>query len=598
MGFFNSIGLIALIGVPIIIILHMLKRKQKDVMIPSIFLWERAADTSVQSKPWQKLKKSLPLILQITAAAAMGLAAARPYISAFGTAYNYVIVIDTSASMSANDMGESRLSYCKDRAEKLVGSASALSRITVIAAGEEPYVAYGPDNDKKAAVSAIESIEQTFGNIDRETLESLAVSEAAKTEAGIYVFTDNADDFSGLDANMFYAGKDTENCAVTLVSASEGSILVNVRNFGENDAEKTVTVFNGNTAAAVSEAVIPSGGERSLVFTGIYTDSAEITVTISPEDILAADDTYYLSVNKAQTAKLLLVTEGNTFLENALKLTGNTEVYKMTPDTMETADLTGYDLYIFDGAMPEEIPTDGCIFILNPPSDNAFISVEGIKELNCSAEGNTDLTAGEKLSFVISETKSVTRPSWAVTEAQADGVPLIIRGENNGQKVCVFAFDIHNTDLPLLKDFPIMIYNLTDWFLPSRSGAQSVTHCGERLNIQSSAAAEKITVIDTEGNERTVAPPFPAADYSDTSEAGFYTVVSENNDGSVSESVIAVNTATEGESQLSALFGQDKEGHMGTASKGGAGLMEILIILAVIALLAEWWVKYNGIKRR
>ena len=80
MGFFNAIGLIALIGVPIIIILHMLKRKQKDVIIPSTYLWERAVDTSVQSKPWQKLKKSLPLILQLIAVTALGLAVARPYI--------------------------------------------------------------------------------------------------------------------------------------------------------------------------------------------------------------------------------------------------------------------------------------------------------------------------------------------------------------------------------------------------------------------------------------------------------------------------------------------------------------------------------------
>ena len=120
MGFFNTIGLLALIGVPLIIILHMLKRKQKDVHVPSIYLWERATDTSVQSKPWQKLKKSLPLILQLAAAASLGLAAARPYISAFGTAYNYVIVMDTSSSMSAEDMGESRLEYAKERAGKLI----------------------------------------------------------------------------------------------------------------------------------------------------------------------------------------------------------------------------------------------------------------------------------------------------------------------------------------------------------------------------------------------------------------------------------------------------------------------------------------------
>ena len=139
MGFFNIIGLLALLGVPAVIILHMLKQKQKDVKIPSTFLWERAVDTSVQSKPWQKLKKSLPLILQLIAVAALGLAAARPYVTAFGTSYNYVVVMDSSASMSADELGESRLELAKDRAEKLIGSASASSNITVISACEVPY---------------------------------------------------------------------------------------------------------------------------------------------------------------------------------------------------------------------------------------------------------------------------------------------------------------------------------------------------------------------------------------------------------------------------------------------------------------------------
>lgn len=594
MGFFNVLGLISLIGVPAIIILHMLKRKQKDVRIPSTFLWEKAIDTSVQSKPWQKLKKSLPLILQITVAASLGLAAARPYISAFGTTYNYVVVIDASASMSAEDMGQTRLEYAKERAEKLIKSASATSSITVIAASDNPYIAYGPENDKTAAISAINSIKQTFGGIDKDALDGIIASEAAKTEAGIYVFTDSG--FDNLDASIFYAGKEKENCAVTLASAAEGSVLVNVRNYGETDTEKTVTIFDGNMALAVSDLNIPAGTEKSIVFEDIYTDNAEITVSLSPEDMMPADDTFYLAVNTARVGKILLVTDGNTFLENALKITGGTEIYKMTSDTMKTSDLSGYDLYIFDGASPDYMPDDGNIFMLNPPDDNSLISVNGTKELNCYSEGNTDLIQDETLKFIISEAKDVDRPSWAVTESQADGTPLIIRGENNGQKICIFTFDIHNSDLPLLKDFPIMIYNLTDWFMPGRSGIQTGIHCGENLELQASADAENITVVNPLGEERLIVPPFKDADYTDTSEPGFYNIISENGDGTTEEKIMAVNAKTEGESQLSAMFGQDKAGSTGTAAKGGTGIMEILIIIAALALIIEWWVKYYGNK--
>ncbi len=494
MGFFNAIGLIALIGVPMIIILHMLKRKQRDVIIPSTYLWERAADTSVQSKPWQKLKKSLPLILQLVAATALGLAVARPYISAFGTAYNYVIVIDASSSMSAEDMGQTRLEYSKERAGKLIESASALSNITVVAANESPYIVYGPDNDKAEAISAVNSIKQTGGGIDMDTLESIIASEAAKTEAGIYIYTDSESSFKDMDANIFYAGKDTANCAVTLASATEGSVLVNVRNYGQTEETKTITIYSGNMAVAVNDITVPAGNERSLIFKDVYNTSGEISVVMTPEDILPSDDTYYIAVNEAETAKVLLVSDGNTFMENALGLVEGTEIYKMTSETMKTADLTGYDLYIFDGVMPDVVPSDGGLFIINPPEGNSFISTGAVKELNCYSSGASDISGGENLQFIISEAKSVERPSWAVTECSADGVPLIIRGENEGQKVCIFTFDIHNSDLPLLKEFPIMIYNLADWFVPGRIGTQNVTKCGEKLAVDIAADASMVRI--------------------------------------------------------------------------------------------------------
>lgn len=596
MGFFNVLGLISLIAVPAVIILHMLKRKQKDVRIPSTFLWERAADTSVQSKPWQKLKKSIPLILQIVAVTSLGLAASRPYISVFGKAYNYVVVIDASASMSAEDMGQTRLEYAKERAEKLIKSASAMSNITVITACDNPYIAYGPGNDKGEALSVVKSVRQTYGGIDKDTLNGIIASEAAKTSAGVYIFTDDKNCVDELDANIFYAGKNTENCAITLASASEGNVLVNVRNFGTAEAYKTVTVFDRNMALAVRDITIQPDTEKSIIFEDIYNNNAEITVSLTPEDIMPIDDTFYLAVNTAKTEKILLVTDNNTFLENALKLTEGTEVYKMTADTIESSDVSGYDLYIFDGTTPDNLPNDGNIFMINPPEDNGLVNVKGTKQLNCYSEGNSELVSGNTLSFIISEAKEVERPSWAVTESQADGTPLIIRGENNGQKICIFTFDIHNSDLPLLKEFPIMIYNLTDWFLPNRSGIQTGIRCGEKLDINASADTEQIIIVNTLGEERILLPPFKDADYSDTSEPGFYSIKAEKIDGNEDKNIMAVNVKTDGESQLNAMFGQDETGNVGTVGKGGSGIMELLIITAILALVAEWWVKYRGNK--
>ena len=141
-----------------------------------------------------------------------------------------------------------------------------------------------------------------------------------------------------------------------------------------------------------------------------------------------------------------------------------------------------------------------------------------------------------------------------------------------------------------------MIYNLTDWFLPNRSGIQTGIHCGEKLDINASADTEQIIIVNTLGEERILLPPFKDADYSDTSEPGFYSIKAEKIDGNEDQNIMAVNVKTDGESQLNAMFGQDETGKVGAVGKGGSGIMELLIITAILALVAEWWVKYRGNK--
>ena len=71
---------------------------------------------------------------------------------------------------------------------------------------------------------------------------------------------------------------------------------------------------------ALSDVTVPAGSERSVIFENVYQGSGKFSVVISPGDVLETDDTFYLAVNEARTAKVLLVSEGNTFLENAFGL--------------------------------------------------------------------------------------------------------------------------------------------------------------------------------------------------------------------------------------------------------------------------------------
>ena len=114
MNFINPLGFIALLSVPAIILMYILKQKFKKREVSSMVLWNKAITQSEGHKWRQKLKKNTLMFLQIAAAVLASLALANPFISAGGERLNYIFVVDTSFSMAAEDENGSRLEKAKD----------------------------------------------------------------------------------------------------------------------------------------------------------------------------------------------------------------------------------------------------------------------------------------------------------------------------------------------------------------------------------------------------------------------------------------------------------------------------------------------------
>ena len=67
MTLFNPWGLAALVTVPLIVMLYILKQKYKEVPVSSLYLWKKVLDNTKAHAPWQKLRKSILMVLQIIA---------------------------------------------------------------------------------------------------------------------------------------------------------------------------------------------------------------------------------------------------------------------------------------------------------------------------------------------------------------------------------------------------------------------------------------------------------------------------------------------------------------------------------------------------
>src|SRR5205814_6743756 len=83
---------------------------------------------------------------------------------------------------------------------------------------------------------------------------------------------------------------------------------------------------------------------------------------------------------------------------------------------------------------------------------------------------------------------------WAQTVLAATETPLLIAGENNNRRIAALGFDLHASDLPLQPAFPILVYNLVNWFLPPPVPGNGQIPPGTPVTIQAWPGTERITI--------------------------------------------------------------------------------------------------------
>ncbi|MBV9708632.1 MAG: hypothetical protein JO125_14635, partial [Chloroflexi bacterium] len=114
---------------------------------------------------------------------------------------------------------------------------------------------------------------------------------------------------------------------------------------------------------------------------------------------------------------------------------------------------------------------------------------------------------------------------WTQSIITAPETPLLLAGEKDNRRVAVLGFDLHDSDLALQSSFPILIFNLVNWFLPSPVANDAQVTPGAPVTLQTWPGAERVTVTDPNQQAVTVAPPFPVVPYNDTNRLGIYHIV-------------------------------------------------------------------------
>ena len=181
----------AFLGLGVILILYLLKRRYEERPVPSTFLWQKAARDMSASRPFQRLRRNILLPIHLLMAAVLALTLMRPVLPG-GMAGETVMIFDVSASMQAEENGVSRLDRAIETAEKILESMGGSDALTILAAGGETRQLLTRSADREAARRALRALEATHEAGDLGAAVSLAEAMKRETEGlRILVFSDD-----------------------------------------------------------------------------------------------------------------------------------------------------------------------------------------------------------------------------------------------------------------------------------------------------------------------------------------------------------------------------------------------------------------------
>src|SRR3954467_14526002 len=194
MPFTSPLALLGLLFVPAVIDMYLLRLRRTDTVVPSTLLWQQLVADVEANAPWERLRRSLLFLIQVLLVVALALLAARPFMERpAGLARDLVVIIDTSASMSATDVPPNRLTAAKEAATEALRALPAGGKVSVIEAGRTARVLVTGTTDIGRVRQAIDSIRPTLSRGDLTDALSLAQQLAIQSgDAEVLVATDAA----------------------------------------------------------------------------------------------------------------------------------------------------------------------------------------------------------------------------------------------------------------------------------------------------------------------------------------------------------------------------------------------------------------------
>jgi hypothetical protein len=565
MQLINPGALLVLGFIPILILIHSLKPKPKKVVVSDLFLWRQASREKRGGAKIRRLISNLPLYLQILAVMLATLALAKPvWFSPPKGKGNAVLVLDTSASMKTRTDAGIRFDQARTEAFKLIDELPKGAKMMIIEAGNKPVIKTPFSEDKKQLKQTVEGVRphDVHGQMEKAMTLALSFMDPESNDQ-IYFITDG----SGFDFQKYarihkkvrpiLVRGGTKNVGITrfkfrqaIDSPERFEIMLEVKNFNPHPVLCPIHLTLEQNTIVKKTIGLKAGEKKLLIFQHSGPISGRAQATLELRDDFPVDNEAFAVLNTSMDMWVLLVSEGNYFLEKLLEAYPNfliNSVKEIIPSSWKD-QTTRHDIIILDRVSPPSTEKGNFLLIESLSPSIPILKTGQVErpevvdwDRNSPLLANLDLMGLSIERATLVEADETLRP---ILESFETG--LMYAYEEDGLRAVYLGFDLTRSDLPLRVAFPVMMSNIFEWLQPRKllfSSSQIVA--GKPFPLYLGPDTEDFSVAGPSGKWEKYRAQTNPFHYVNTGKVGIYTVA----DGEKWR-YFAVNLVNESESDI------------------------------------------------
>ncbi len=605
MSFMFPLGLLGLIGVPVIIIIYIIQSKYTEQTVNSNYLWHLSDKFMKRKNPLSGITGIISLILQLLMVIAISLIISRPIITLPNAAKDYCFVVDASSSMTMVEGEETRFDMAKEEIERIIKKSKNGSSFSLVTVSDDTVREFDGVTNKKTAIELLEKVQPSQANVNHNDLLSTAQSIFdSNTSTLIYLVTDK--DYNNHEnIEVIDVGNETvDNYGIfdTAYSLSGGRLKVNASAISYvNNADLTIKLTVDGKAADEKKFSVKAGEITEISFDVPCTAFSEFKLEVLNTDGYMLDNTLNTYNQKSDKSySVLIVSETGFFFKAVIDALVDSTIDIVSPLEYETIT-DKYGLYIFDSYTPSVLP-NGAVWLINSDKsveDSGFgvrgkieLTPSGVIEKSKSTATNVRKLlegVGDSEIYITNYVKYSGMYLGFHTLYSYDSNPLIFAGANGlGNRQVVFAFDLHKSDFALSTDFVILLSNLLDYSFPNVIDETSYTVGDEAIvnilknseNLKAESPSGKDIYLETDGATATMR----------LDEVGTYTVSLTLGGEEMKYKLFSSAHSKESEPTLTeeefSLSGEKTEANI----DGKYDPMMVLFICLAILFIADWGV--------